>query len=354
MIKVAVVGFGLSATVFHIPFVLHSPCFSLIAISTSQLEAVRNSFTDIEVYQHSEQMIAESNADLIIITSPNHTHYPLAKFALESGKHVLIEKPMTASSEQALKLAELAQQKSLVLSVYHNRRWDGDFLTVQKIIQTGKLGKIKVFNSNFDRFRPVVRSRWREQEGEATGIFYDLGSHLIDQVLHLFGAPQALTANCTNLRENSSVTDYFQVMLHYDNMEVVLKSSPFSASPNLRFQLQGEQGNYLKYGLDPQEQQLRDGVALTAPAFGIEPPVNYGIKYLVDPDIEEQETIKIETLAGCYSQYYAKLALAIKSNAKVPVSALEGARVIKVIEFALQSSVQGKRVNVDLSEFYTT
>ncbi|EPJ45363.1 MAG: hypothetical protein OFPII_28400 [Osedax symbiont Rs1] len=353
MIKVAIVGFGLSATVFHIPFVVHSPYFSLIAISTSRLEAVRNSFSGIEVYQQSEQMITESDADLIIITSPNYTHYPLAKLALESGKHVLIEKPMTESSEQALKLTELARQKSLVLSVYHNRRWDGDFLTLQQVIESGKLGDIRVFNSNIDRFRPVVEGRWLEQQGEASGVFYDLGSHLIDQVLHLFGAPQALTANCTILRENSSVTDYFQVMLHYDNMEVVLKSSPFSASPNLRFQLQGEQGNYLKYGLDPQEQQLRDGVALTAPAFGIEPPVNYGIKYLVGPDTEEQQAIKIETLAGCYSEYYAKLALAIKSNAKVPVSALEGARVIKVIELALQSSALGKRVNVDLSEFHS-
>jgi len=351
LIKVAVVGYGLSAQVFHLPFITQSPNFSLIAISSTQLKKVSENYPDIDVYESSEQMIRESDADLVIITSPNNTHYPLAKFALESSKHVLLEKPMSTTSEEGLALAALALDKSLILSVYHNRRWDGDFLTLKQLVKSADLGEIKVFHSNFNRFRPVVRDRWREQPGEGSGILYDLGSHLVDQALCLFGEPQSLTANCVKLRADSLTVDYFQVMLHYPHLEVVLGSSPFTATPNIRFELQGTKGSYIKYGLDPQEDQLRDGVRPSAPAFGIEPPAHYGVKYLSDAQGELQSVSKIETMKGCYSEYYAQLALAINAKLAAPVSAIAGAKVIKILELALLSNETGQRVAVDLSDF---
>jgi len=351
LIKVAVVGYGLSATVFHLPFVAHAKQFSLVAISSSQLESVQKKHPRITVYADAQQMIEESSADLIIITSPNLSHFPLAKLALESGKHVLIEKPMTATSEQALSLAKLAQRQSLVLSVYHNRRWDGDFLTLAHLVKSAQLGKIKVFNSHFDRFRPIVRNRWREQPGAGAGILYDLGSHLIDQALCLFGAPHSLTANCAMLRDGATTTDYFQVMLHYTNMEVVLQSSPFSADPNIRFQLQGTKGSYIKYGLDPQEDQLREGLSPNVPAFGVEPPSAYGKKYIADGEGALLSVTKLQTMTGCYMDYYSQLAGAISNGLTVPVTALEGAKVIKLIELAELSSATKQRVEVDLTAF---
>ncbi|MCJ8299242.1 MAG: oxidoreductase [Pseudomonadales bacterium] len=351
MIKVAVVGYGLSATVFHLPFVAHNKQFVLVAISSSQLEVVQKKYSKIDVYADAQLMIEQCSADLIIITSPNLSHYPLAKLALESGKHVIIEKPMTATSEQALYLAKLAQQQALVLSVYHNRRWDGDFLTLAQLVKSAQLGKIKVFNSHFDRFRPTVRNRWREQPGAGAGILYDLGSHLIDQALCLFGAPHSLTANCAMLRDGATTTDYFQVMLHYANMEVVLQSSPFSADPNIRFQLQGTKGSYIKYGLDPQEDQLGEGLSPGVPAFGVEPPSAYGKKYIADADGELQKVTKLQTMTGSYMDYYNQLAAAITEGVNVPVTALEGAKVIKLIELAELSSATKQRVEVDLTPF---
>jgi len=351
LIKVAVVGYGLSATVFHLPFVAHAKQFNLVAISSSQLERVQKNHPRIDVYLDAQQMIEECNADLVIITSPNMSHYPLAKLALESGKHVLVEKPMTTTSDQALALAKLAQRQSLVLSVYHNRRWDGDFLTLAQLVKSGQLGKIKVFNSHFDRFRPTVRNRWREQPGAGAGILYDLGSHLIDQALCLFGAPDSLTANCSKLRDGATTTDYFQLMLHYANMEVVLQSSPFSADPNIRFQLQGTKGSYIKYGLDPQEDQLGEGLSPEVPAFGVEPPSAYGKKYIADADGALQQVTKLQTMTGCYMDYYNQLASAISNGLTVPVTALEGAKVIKLIELAELSSATKQRVEVDLTAF---
>jgi predicted dehydrogenase len=351
LIKVAVVGFGLSAQVFHLPFIAHSSNFSLVAISTSQLQQVNQKYPDIDVYQSAEQMIRESDADLVIITSPNNTHYTFAKLALECSKHVLLEKPMSTTSEEGLELAALAYEKSLILSIYHNRRWDGDFQTLQYLIKSQSLGEIKVFNSNFDRFRPVVREKWREQAGEGSGILYDLGAHLVDQALHLFGEPQSLTANCVKLRTDSVTVDYFKLMLHYPRLEVVLGSSPYAATPNIRFELQGSKGSYIKHGLDPQEEQLRDGVLPSAPAFGVEPPANYGVKYLADEQGDSLSVSRLETMPGCYNEYYAQLALAINSKLAPPVSAIEGAKVIRILELAMQSHEMGMRVPVDFSEF---
>lgn len=351
IIKVAVIGYGLSATVFHLPFISHLDQYSLVAVSSSQADLVRSQHPSAAIYADAQRMIEESDADLIIITSPNDSHFQLAQWALLADKHVLLEKPMTQTSEQALTLAKLADARSLILSVYQNRRWDGDFLTLRSLIESDDLGAIRVFKSNFDRFRPQVRDRWRERPGLATGILYDLGSHLIDQALCLFGAPLALSARCAMLRDNSVAIDYFQLILHYAEREVVLESSPFSASPNIRFQLQGTQGSYIKYGLDPQEQQLIEGLSPINPLFGIEPASLHGKLYRVDKNQQPDQGLAIATQSGCYLAFYNQLSEAITLNTAVPVSALEAAKVIKIIELAMHSSHTGQCVKVDLSDF---
>ena len=238
-LKTALVGFGLSATVFHIPFIRVSSAFELIAISSSQKDAIQRSLPEVTVYDSAESMIKHSDADLIVITAPNKVHYSLMHLALSHDKHVIIEKPFVTSVEQGEKILELSRSKNKVLAVFHNRRWDGDFLTVKHLLKAGKLGSVKYFESHFDRFRPVVQQRWREQPADGAGVLYDLGPHLIDQVLDLFGMPETVTARCLATRECAEVTDFFNLWLHYPDKEVVLQSSPYAAAPIRRFHIQG-------------------------------------------------------------------------------------------------------------------
>lgn len=196
MIKTAVIGHGFSAKTFHLPFLTILADFQISAISSSQGDAVAVNYPDATVYPTAEDLILNSDAELVIITSPNVTHFPLAKLALQQQKHVLLEKPFVTTVAEGEELIALAEQQDRLLTVYQNRRWDSDFLTLKMLIESGKLGEIRYFSSHFDRFRPNKRDRWRELPGAGTGIWYDLGPHLVDQTLCLFGMPQSLTGRC--------------------------------------------------------------------------------------------------------------------------------------------------------------
>lgn len=354
MIKVGVIGYGLSAKVFHFPFIEDSDKFQLKAISTSQQASAQKQFPGVKIYADAEALIAGADVDLIVITAPNAVHYSLAKACLDQGRHVIIEKPMVTTVAEADALIALAKQQQRLLSVFHNRRWDGDFLTVKKLIANDRLGDVRYFESHFDRFRPIVRDRWKEQPGSGAGILYDLGAHLIDQALCLFGMPSAITAKCSALRDHraddgSSRTDqaddYFHLQLHYltpgQRREVVLHSSPFSAGPNLRFQVQGAKGSFVKFQLDPQEEQLKNGILPDDPCLGYEGVADNGILYT------ECDSERITTEPGCYKNYYADIANAICHGRSVPVSAEEGMQVIRLIELAQQSSCSGMTINID-------
>jgi predicted dehydrogenase len=230
------------------------------------------------------------------------------------------------------------------LSVFHNRRWDGDFLTAKSLLQQNRFGSVRFFESHFDRFRPTVRKRWREQPGEGAGIWFDLGAHIVDQAICLFGLPEALTARCLPLREGSQTTDYFHVILHYENLEVVLHASSFSAAPNMRFRIEGTQGTYVKYGLDPQEEQLKTGITANDPLYGVEKAANYGRFYgeiSGDTSGQIRETI-VETVNGCYQQYYAEIAQAITLGGPNPVEPDDVVEVLRILELAEISSMSGK------------
>ena len=340
MIKVGVIGCGYAAKTFHIPLITVSDSFELTAISSSQGQALKSQFPQVSVFDRAEDLIANADVNLVVITAPNNSHYPIAKKCLENGLNVIVEKPMVTTSAEAQELGNIARQGSLLLSVFHNRRWDGDFLTVKRLIANQRLGDLRLFESHFDRFRPTVRQRWREQPGQGSGIWFDLGSHLVDQALNLFGLPEALTARCLPLREGSKTTDYFHVQLHYKNHEVVLHASSFSAAPNNRFRLEGTKASFTKYGLDPQEQQLKDGANPKDSHYGVEDELNYGRLY------SESSSEPIETDQGCYQQYYIGISAALESGADNPVNPQDGVEVLKILELAEESSANGIRLAV--------
>ena len=339
MIRTAVIGYGLSARIFHLPFIQLQPELELVAISSRQPQ-LRQDYPQLQHYQDGLDLIARSDADLVVITSPNDSHYPLARQALEAGKHVLVEKPFVVNSTEGEALIELAAQKRRTLAIYHNRRFDGDFLTLQQLLHSGRLGDIRYFESHFDRFRPEPRARWREQAGAGSGILYDLGPHLIDQALALFGPPDSISARCRELRAGAESTDYFHLLLHYPDKEVVLHSSPFCASPTLRFMLQGTRGSYAKFGLDPQEDALRAGQLPEGPDWGLEPASEYGRFHTAD------RAEIVATLPGDYRQFYAALVRTLRHGDALAISPQQALLGIRLIELALRSSREGRRLAV--------
>ncbi len=331
-IKTGLIAYGYSAQTFHTPFLNTLPEFDLVSISSSQTNLIKQTLADVTIYNSAEQLICQSEAELIVITAPNQFHFPLAKLALEQGKHVVIEKPFVTNSQDGKTLIALAQTHQRILSVYQNRRWDGDFLTLKKLIKQKRLGDIRIFESHFDRLRPNVRQRWREQAGEGNGILYDLGPHLIDQCLQLFGMPTAITAHCKAMRENADNIDFFNIILHYPNMHAVLQSSPFYAATHCRFNVQGTLGHYVVNGTDPQESRLKTGTLPTSSHWSQETNANYGHLY------KENQTEIMTTEHAGYETYYQKLACAINNNAETPVDALDALRNIQLIELAMQSN----------------
>ena len=343
MINVGKKGYNMSAKVFHLPLISDNEQFQLTAICTSQNQLVSEKYPSISIYPKVDEFIQHSGVDLAVITTPNVMHYAIAKSCLENGLHVVIEKPMTATSAEADELIKLAEKYQLTLSVFHNRRWDGDFLTVKKLLNNDSLGEIRLFESHFDRFRPVISPKWKEHPGAATGVWFDLGAHLVDQALCLFGLPTSLTASCLALRDNSQTTDYFHVQLHYPKLEVILHSSPYSPGLNSRFNIQGTKGCFIKHGLDIQEEQLKEGMLPSQNSFGEDRPEHYGIIYS-----NSEESIvtseKITTEPGDYQQFYLAIAKAINGGEPVPVSGENAANVINILELALQSSIAGQAI----------
>lgn len=339
-VKTAVIGYGFSAKTFHLPFINALPELTLSAISSSQQANVQADYPDATWFKHANDLLDESDAELVIITAPNDVHYSLAKRALDNGKHVIVEKPFVTRVEEGEELIALAEEKGLVLSVFHNRRWDGDFLTLKNLIEQGQLGEIKLFESHFDRYRPEVRNRWRELSQDGGGILFDLGPHLLDQALMLFGTPDAINAQCRVMRPGSITNDYFNLILHYPEHLVHLHSNLYSPEPNLRYKVLGSLAKYEKYGLDPQEACLKQGTEPKSPGWAQEDQSDYGKLY------SEHEVQTVETESGCYEMYFKGIAEAIRLGAENPVPAVQALQNIKLIEMAMQSSETGQTLKV--------
>ncbi|MBK0030799.1 oxidoreductase [Erwinia sp. S43] len=333
-IRVGLVGYGFASKTFHAPLIAGTAEMELAAVSSSDATKVHVDWPSVQVVADPQALFDDPTIQLIVIPTPNDTHFPLAKAALDAGKNVVVDKPFTVTLSQARELDALAKAKGLLLSVFHNRRWDSDFLTVKSLLADGTLGEVRYFESHFDRFRLEVKQRWREQKGPGSGIWYDLGPHLIDQALQLFGSPVAINVDTTELRPGAQTTDYFHATLIYPQRRVVLHGSMLVAAESPRYQIHGTQGSYVKYGLDPQEDALKAGARPPQEDWGYD--MRDGVVTLVNGDVLAEKTLL--TIPGNYPAYYAAIRDALNGVGENPVKAEEAIQVMELIELGLQSA----------------
>lgn len=338
--KVALVGYGSVGEKIHAPLIHENPDLELRAVVERHSAKSLEKYPDITLFRSFEKLLEAELVDLVVIATPNELHFPQAKLALESGLHVIVDKPVTVFSEQAKQLDALAKEKGKLLSVFQNRRWDGDFLTVKEILQEGILGRIVHFESHFDRFRPHLVNNWREKDLLGSGITYDLGTHLIDQAVVLFGKPDWVYADILKQRSEAVADDFFDITLMYGDLKVRLTASVMVNAPLPRFLLLGEKGSYSKYGLDVQEKAMKAGLAPRGDDWGLEPEESWGKLYL------ENETKPHPTLRGDYRLFYQNIADAILGRAELQVKVEEAVMVLEIIEAAFESNQEGRRVNL--------
>ena len=333
-INIALIGYGFVGKTFHAPLLQSVDGLNLAIVASRDEEKVKRDLPNVTVIASPEEAIQHPDIDLVVIASPNATHAPLARLALNAGKHVVVDKPFTLDMQEARELIALAQEKQRVLSVFHNRRWDSDFLTVKSLINEGLLGEVVYFESHFDRYRPQVRQRWREQGGPGSGIWYDLAPHLLDQVVNLFGLPVSMQVDLAQLRPGSQSTDYFHAVLTWPQRRVVLHGTLVAAAETARFIIHGSRGSYVKYGLDPQEERLKSGERLPQEDWGYD--MRDGL--LTRAEGEEITEASWLTLPGNYPAYYAAIRDALNGVGVNPVPASQAIQIMELIELGLESA----------------
>jgi predicted dehydrogenase len=336
-VKVALIGYGLAGRVFHAPMISAVDGLKLAAIVSSREEEIRKTYADVSVLRDPSEAFSDPAIDLVVVATPNDSHFDLAAQALAHGKHVVIDKPFALTSGQAREL--IARATGRLLSVFHSRRWDSDFPTLKRLIADGTLGEVVYFESHFDRFRPDVRQRWRERAGPATGTWYDLGSHLIDQALQLFGRPLAIMADLAARREGAVTTDYFRVLLRYEKLRVVLAGDSLVPANDRRFVVHGTHASFIKHGLDAQESFLSEGGKPTASGYGLDPRPGH----LVLPGGIERA---VAAAPGDYRAYYRGVRDTLAGVAPVPVTAGEALAVMEYLEAGVLSSAERRQVTI--------
>ena len=331
-IQVGLIGFGLSGRYFHTPFLTVNPHFKLAKVVERHRNEAEAFDPTIQTVRSHEDLLNDPAIELIIVGSPNDTHFSYAKAALEAGKHVLIEKPFANNSQQARELLQLAQQKGLVAMPYQNRRYDADFLTIQQLLQENQLGDIIEYESRYDRYRPDILNSWKEQDPEGGGNLFNLGPHLIDQAVALFGIPEAVSADVRIIRQGGILDDYFDVKLFYADKRIILKSSMLAAANSLRYIIHGTKGSFIKHGLDIQEETQRKNILPDTANWGAEPESQYGTLTTT----EGHSTVPSQP--GNYQQFYDNLYRAIIGEIPQEVRPEQTIAVIRIIELAWESS----------------
>ncbi|MDF4002078.1 oxidoreductase [Luteibacter sp. PPL552] len=338
-IPTGLIGYGTAGAFFHAPLIAAAEGLRLAAIGSRRRDDIRRDFPEARAYDDPRDLIADPAIELVVIATPNDSHASLAHAALEAGKHVVVDKPFTLDAASADALIDLARRRGRTLSVFQNRRWDNDFLTVRRLVDDGRLGEVAYYEAHFDRFRPEIKPGWRESETPGAGLLYDLGAHLIDQALVLFGMPLAVTADVTRQRAVARADDYMHLVLDYGRRRAVLHAAMLVRDPGPRYLVHGDGGSFVKYGIDGQEAALREGRRPGGRGWGEDDPARFG-RFT---DIDGSVSI-IDTLPGRYTAYYDGVAAAIRDDAPVPVDPREARDVIRVIEAAQVSARERRTV----------
>ncbi len=343
-INVALSSYGMSGLVFHGPLLETHPGFKITKILERSRRVSDGKHPDSVIVRDFDSILGDQDIDLVVVNTPDHLHFEMVAKVIDAGKHVVVEKPFTLRVTHADELIRKAQEKGVVLSVFQNRRWDGGFLTVKEIIESGKLGRLVEFESHFDRFRNYIQESWKDQS-TGPGTLYNLGSHLVDQALQLFGMPDRLFCDSRKLRDGAMTDDSYDLFLHYPACKCLLRSSYLVREPGPRFILHGTEGSYVKWGDDPQEEALKSGILPDSYAWGEEPESAWG---KINSEFEGTRLHgTVPTQPGNYMAYYDNIYEVIRKNTPLKVTPEQARDVIRIIEAAYESSQQGKVVNLD-------
>ena len=342
IIRTALIGYGFGGAMFHAPFIAATDGLQLDVVVTSRVDEVLEQWPGVRVEADPQAVWLDPDIELVVISTPNAAHAQLARKALEADKHVVIDKPFVVDPAEGEALIRLAKERGRKLTVYHNRRFDSDFRTVRRLIADGTLGDLNYYEARYDRFRPDVKDRWKERDEPGSGTLYDLGAHLIDQALQLFGMPQSVTADCRTQRAGSGSCDYFHLLLGYTGVQVVLHAGSLVRVKGPRFTIHGSKASYVKCGDDPQERALLAGAKPRSPGWGAEPEEEHGLLY------ESENSVGTPVLPerGDYTWFYEQVYMALTEGAPLPVEAEQALDVIRVIVTAEQSSAEGRTIRI--------
>jgi predicted dehydrogenase len=360
-VRTAVLGYGFAGRIFHSPFVHTVPGLELSAIVQRHGDNAAEDYPEMRILRSAHEAFEDPEIELIVVATPNDSHVEMARLALQAGKHVVVDKPIAGTSAEAMELMVLARQQGKLLAPFHNRRFDGDFLTVRKLVTEGTLGRVTLVDAHFDRFRPLQRAgTWKEAGGAANGLLFDLGPHLVDQALALFGVPTSIAASVRQERDVTAIEDAWDLVLEFARpgargIRYECHASMLAADPAPRFRVQGTSGSYVKHGLDPQESALLRGERLeelgSAKVWLQEAEAAWGtLTTAADPaEPSKLDRSKVKTEVGDYRQFYANVRDAIRGEARLVVTPEDGYRTIRLLELALQASDAGHTLTVDFA-----
>ena len=342
-INTALLSYGMSGEIFHAPFLTCHSGFQLKKVVERSKQKINQRYPQIISVKDKSEILNDPAVELAIVNTPNETHYSFVKEVLNAGKHVVVEKPFTVTSAEAEELIALAKAKKKILTVFQSRRFDGDFKTLQQVVKDGLVGKIVEAEIHYDRFRNYIEANtWKEEAKPGTGILYNLGSHMLDQVLVLFGKPNEVDARIGIQRPGGMVDDFYDIRLSYDNLLVIVKSGYLVREQGPRYTIHGVQGSFVKYGIDPQEQDLKDGKLPNTKGWGKEDEQWWGkINSTIDGVHVEK---KIETLPGDYMEFYNNVYDAIRNKASLCVKPEEAKEVVRLIEVCYESNKLKKAI----------
>jgi predicted dehydrogenase len=344
-IKTALLSYGMSGEIFHAPLLAVDPGFALTLVVQRNSDKAKQRYPGIKIARQVNEVFQDDSIELVIINTPNETHFTFASQALEAGKHVIVEKPFTVNVQEAEKLIDLATKKNKLLTVFQNRRWDGDFMTVKKVLDNKLVGKVAEFELHYDRYRNYIEANtWKEEQGPGSGILFNLGSHMLDQVLDLFGMPIEVDARVGVQRPNGKVEDFYDIRMQYNDFHAIVKSSYLVREAGPRYVLHGTEGSFIKYGIDPQEQALKDGKLPGSPGWGTESKEWWGKLNTTIGALHVDGFI--ETIPGNYTLFYKSVYDSIRNGKPLLVKPEESKDVIRLIEVCYESHGKRKAIKV--------